>query len=286
MTLKAICDRVIVQPSTQSAFTSNILFGPSGFLGLQSAVRVGKVIAVGPGARRRDGSRVDPDFKVGDVVIFRDSTGVEVEHNGIEYLVLPAAQILGVLEPSLDSSWMAVEVHLPDADPDSESASLKRIQQAVGDLLESFGCVPEPESMTVTFASWHWKEWFRMKEPLILREGGEFYDGIKEALRRQKIDAAGAESFEKRATAAAALLASLAQYEQAVVRLGDVIIVKAVVDGVPRIAIETVSMTLARELESQPQLACDPMALFKRLQDINNIPSANIVSPNAERIAP
>jgi hypothetical protein len=65
-----------------------------------------------------------------------------------------------------------------------------------------------------------------------------------------------------------------------------VIIVKAVVDGVPRIAIETVSMTLARELESQPQLACDPMALFKRLQDINNIPSANIVSPNAERIAP
>ena len=107
-----------------------------------------------------------------------------------------------------------------------------------------------------------WKEWFRTSKPVLRKEGFEVYGEIKEALRRQQIDGAGADAFDKRARAASDLLKALGETPNAMIRLGDVVIAKATINGQARVLIETVSPQLARELEQNPRLMSNPMAFF------------------------
>lgn len=109
----------------------------------------------------------------------------------------------------------------------------------------------------------NWREWFRRNSPAIKQEGAEVYSEIKEALVRQQIDGAGAANFDKRAQGAAILLQSLANVPKAMVRLGDVVIAKATIDGEPRVMIETLSPSLTRELDRRPALLADPIAFFE-----------------------
>ena len=83
-----------------------------------------------------------------------------------------------------------------------------------------------------------------------------------EALRRRGLDSVGAEVFEKRATATGLLIKQLEQMSEASVRLGDVLIVKAELDGKTHLIVETISPTLSRELEAQPTLNRDPKLLL------------------------
>jgi cytoskeletal protein CcmA (bactofilin family) len=168
------------------------------------------------------------------------------------------------------SDRILVDVHLPTADPLIQTKSLERIQYAVGQLLETFGYEPDTDSAGVgsrqiVHASWHWREWFRHHGPRIKNETEELYEGLKEALRRQQIDSAGAVSFKERAVAAAELIRALELYEMGIVRLGDVILAKAVINGQSRIAVETMSPSLARELEKNPMISRDPIAFFSTL---------------------
>lgn len=175
-----------------------------------------------------------------------------------------------IAEPILaEPKRMLVEIHLPTANPAAEHARIERLQRAAEELLDSFGYTPDPEAVELALASWHWRQWFRRARPTLEREGREVYDGIKEALRRQQIDTVGADAFNKRATAAADLLRSLEVYPSAVVRLGDVIIVKAMIDGQSRIAIQTLSPETARELERNPLIGRDPVAFFALLEARN-----------------
>jgi cytoskeletal protein CcmA (bactofilin family) len=176
--------------------------------------------------------------------------------------------------PLTQTARMEVEVYIPAADPTTQSRQLERLQHAVTDLLGTFGYEPEPESVSLTHASWHWKEWFRRTKPQVQQEVSEVYDEVKEALRRQHIDAVGAAAFEKRAKAAADLLKSFEPYDAAIARLGDVVIVKAVVKGQRRVAIETVSPPLARELERNPGLMRDPAAFLALLDSGGSAPTA------------
>lgn len=58
----------------------------------------GKVIAVGPGARRDDGTITPPDLKAGDKVLFGKWSGTEVKLDGEELLIMNESDIMGVLE--------------------------------------------------------------------------------------------------------------------------------------------------------------------------------------------
>jgi chaperonin GroES len=57
----------------------------------------GKVIAVGPGRIDDKGNRVPVDVAVGDVVIYSKYGGTEIKHNGEEYLILSARDVLAVV---------------------------------------------------------------------------------------------------------------------------------------------------------------------------------------------
>jgi hypothetical protein len=106
------------------------------------------------------------------------------------------------------------------------------------------------------------KEWFRRSRPGLEAEATEVYSEIKEALRRQQIDGAGADAFDKRARGASALLEALGDTPNAMIRLGDVMVAKATINGTSRVLIENMSPQLARELEQNPVLASDPTAFF------------------------
>ena len=58
----------------------------------------GKVIAVGEGKVLDNGTRVKPQVKVGDKVLFTSYAGTEVKIDGKEYLIMSEEDVLAVLD--------------------------------------------------------------------------------------------------------------------------------------------------------------------------------------------
>jgi len=57
----------------------------------------GEVIAVGPGKLSDEGTRLEPDVKTGDKVLYGKYSGTEVTVDGEEYLILRESDILAVI---------------------------------------------------------------------------------------------------------------------------------------------------------------------------------------------
>lgn len=55
------------------------------------------MVAVGSGRVLDNGTRVEPEVKEGDVIIFSKYAGTEVKYEGKEYLILRESDILAVL---------------------------------------------------------------------------------------------------------------------------------------------------------------------------------------------
>jgi chaperonin GroES len=58
----------------------------------------GKVVAVGPGMVREDGSRREVMVKVGDRVLFGKYDGTEIKVDGESHLILREGDILGIID--------------------------------------------------------------------------------------------------------------------------------------------------------------------------------------------
>ena len=58
----------------------------------------GKVLAVGKGKMRDDGSVTPPDVKAGDTVLFGKYSGQEITLDGTEHFIVREDEILGVIE--------------------------------------------------------------------------------------------------------------------------------------------------------------------------------------------
>ncbi|RME45650.1 MAG: co-chaperone GroES [Caldilineae bacterium] len=95
MNLKPLGDRLIVEPIEQETTT------PSGIVLPESAKEKpmqGNVLAVGPGARKEDGSRVPMDVSVGDVVLYAKYAGTEVKMQDKKYLILRESDVMAIVE--------------------------------------------------------------------------------------------------------------------------------------------------------------------------------------------
>jgi chaperonin GroES len=93
--LRPLGDRVWVEPLEQEEMT------PSGIVLPETAKEKpmeGKVLAVGPGARKENGERAPLDVKVGDRVLFAKYAGTEIKHNGFKYLIMRESDLLAVLD--------------------------------------------------------------------------------------------------------------------------------------------------------------------------------------------
>src|SRR6201985_3597186 len=58
----------------------------------------GEVVAVGPGARNKQGQLVALDVKSGDRILFGKWSGTEVKIDGEELLIMQESDIMGVIE--------------------------------------------------------------------------------------------------------------------------------------------------------------------------------------------
>ena len=58
----------------------------------------GKVVAVGNGKVKDDGSRIAVDVKAGDHILFGKYSGQEIKLDGEEYLIMREDEVLAVLD--------------------------------------------------------------------------------------------------------------------------------------------------------------------------------------------
>lgn len=95
VSIKPLEDRIVVQPVEAEQTTASGLVIPET---AKEKPQEGKVMAVGPGRVDDSGNRIPVDVKEGDLVIFSKYGGTEVKYNGEEFLVLPARDVLAVVE--------------------------------------------------------------------------------------------------------------------------------------------------------------------------------------------
>lgn len=92
--VRPLYDRVVVKVLEQEEKTRGGIVLPDT---AKEKPQKGEVIAVGPGAVRDDGTRVPPEVKAGDKVLFAKYAGTEVKVDGEELLILRESDILAVV---------------------------------------------------------------------------------------------------------------------------------------------------------------------------------------------
>lgn len=94
--LKPLADHVVVEIVTKEEKTASGIFLPD--TASKEKPQTGKVIAVGIGKVTENGTRVAPEVKAGDEVVFAKYSGTEVKLDGKEYLILNERDLLAVIE--------------------------------------------------------------------------------------------------------------------------------------------------------------------------------------------
>ncbi|HVL98782.1 MAG TPA: co-chaperone GroES [Egibacteraceae bacterium] len=93
--LKPLEDRVVVQPHEAEETTASGLVIPDT---AKEKPQQGTVVAVGPGRISDQGERIALDVSEGDTVVYSKYGGTEITHNGEDYLILSARDILAVVD--------------------------------------------------------------------------------------------------------------------------------------------------------------------------------------------
>jgi len=93
ISIKPLADRVIVQAMEAETMKGGIIIPDTA----KEKPQQGKIMAVGPGRVSDDGTRVKPEVKKGDVVLYGKYSGTEVTVSGDEYLILREGDILAIL---------------------------------------------------------------------------------------------------------------------------------------------------------------------------------------------
>jgi chaperonin GroES len=88
-------DRVLVRRVESEAKTAGGIFIPDT---AQEKPMEGEVVAVGPGARDKEGKLHPLDVKTGDRVLFGKWSGTEVKLDGEDLMIMKESDIMGVVD--------------------------------------------------------------------------------------------------------------------------------------------------------------------------------------------
>ena len=94
MNLKPLGDRLLVKPIEQEEKTASGIILPET---AKEKPQEGEVLAIGPGARKEDGSRIEMDVKVGDRVLYAKYAGTEIKMDSVKYLILRESDVLAIV---------------------------------------------------------------------------------------------------------------------------------------------------------------------------------------------
>ena len=94
MRIRPLHDRVIVKRTEEEEKTKGGIIIPDT---AKEKPAEGKVIAVGEGRIKKDGTKIPLEVKVGDRVLFSKYSGTEVKIDGEEHLMMREDDILAVV---------------------------------------------------------------------------------------------------------------------------------------------------------------------------------------------
>ena len=95
MNVRPLHDRIIVQRLEESEQKVGGIIIPDT---AKEKPQQGKVIAVGSGKVKDDGTRIPLDVKAGDTILFGKYSGQEIKLDGQEYLIMREDEVLAVME--------------------------------------------------------------------------------------------------------------------------------------------------------------------------------------------
>jgi chaperonin GroES len=93
--IQPLADRVVVQALEETEQMRGGLYIPDT---AKEKPQQGTIIAVGPGKLSEEGTRIVPDVKVGQRVLYGKYSGTEVNVDNEEYLILRESDILAVIK--------------------------------------------------------------------------------------------------------------------------------------------------------------------------------------------
>jgi chaperonin GroES len=94
MKIRPLQDRVIVERVDAMEKSAGGLYIPDT---AKEKPQEGKVISVGKGKRKDDGTIIPMDVKAGDRILFSKYAGNDVTVDGTEYIIMREEDILGIL---------------------------------------------------------------------------------------------------------------------------------------------------------------------------------------------
>ena len=94
MKIRPLQDRVLVERVAAEEKSAGGIIIPDS---AKEKPQEGKVVAVGSGKRKDDGTLIPMDVKKGDRILFSKYAGSEVTLDGVEYSIMREDDILGVL---------------------------------------------------------------------------------------------------------------------------------------------------------------------------------------------
>lgn len=94
LNLRPLGDRVWIEPIEREETTASGIILPET---AKEKPMEGKILAVGPGARKENGERSPLDVKVGDRVLFAKYAGTEIKDNGTKYLIMRESDLLAII---------------------------------------------------------------------------------------------------------------------------------------------------------------------------------------------
>lgn len=94
MTIKPLSDHIVVEPYKEEKKKGGIILPETVD---KERSEKGKVIAVGPGKKDKDGKRIPLDVKKGDIVLFTKYSPNEVKIDNKEYLVVREEDVLAII---------------------------------------------------------------------------------------------------------------------------------------------------------------------------------------------
>ena len=101
MNVRPLHDRIIVQRLEEGEQKVGGIIIPDT---AKEKPQQGKVVAVGNGKVKDDGTRVALDVKAGDHILFGKYSGQEIKLDGEEYLIMREDEVLAVLDAAAAKS--------------------------------------------------------------------------------------------------------------------------------------------------------------------------------------
>jgi chaperonin GroES len=95
MAIRPLHDRLIVKRLEEEEKTKGGIIIPDS---AKEKPAEGKVIAVGAGRVKKDGTKLPMEVKKGDRILFAKYGGTEVKIDGEEHLIMKEEDVLGIIE--------------------------------------------------------------------------------------------------------------------------------------------------------------------------------------------